>query len=95
MTVIIESKNEEPLLDKVTILATCSDSQGLKKELISKDLAAQLSLPEESIVVEHIYPCFGLTKIRVHASAYTNVKTKEYFKKKVKKKPVAGENTHG
>ncbi len=88
MAIVIEKKTEMPLLDK-TLIEASAYSVMPSKNAVRKDLASQLSIPEELVDIEHIYPLFGTTKTRIMASAYKEQKAKEFFKKKVKKTTAA------
>ena len=93
MGIVIENKNEAPLLDKIKIVASIYTQDKIpSKEELCKDLAKQLSVKEELITIEHVYNTFGLAKAKIFASCYTKPATKEFFKKMVKKvaAPVGG-----
>lgn len=89
MTLSITKKIEEPLLDKVRIEAIWSGEKKQTKSEIAKDIAKHLSIGEELVTIEHVYPKFGDENVRVLASGYKRPETKSFFKKKEKKAPVA------
>jgi len=86
-TITIDRKKDEPLLDKIRIEATAQREKNQTKAEIIKEIAKQLSISEELITIEHVYPLFGQGSVRILASGYKRPETKNFFKRKEKKSP--------
>ncbi len=93
MIIVIDKKKDMALLDKIVVEASAYEGTPSRANVL-KDLATQLSVPENLITVESIYPVFGTTKVNIRASAYKEAKAKEFFKRKVRKVavPAGGQN---
>ena len=88
MNLVIETKTEEPLLDRVRVTALVTVDATLPTlEAIRVELATHLKIEETLIAVEHVFPLFGGGSARIISCAYKSTEAMNFFKKKVKKVP--------
>ncbi len=90
MKLEIKSDTIKPLLGRREVEGVLVfDEATPSNDVVRKEIAAQLKVPEELIVNRHIYTCFGRTFAKFLVYVYSSREEIDRFEPRVKKKSEA------
>ncbi len=94
MEIEIQSKKENPLLQRTEVHFTVhhQGEKTPKRDLIRSELAEQLNVKKDAVIVNHMKSSFGSTDTTGYAKIYKNGDSAKEWEKKhlIKRNPISG-----
>ncbi len=94
MEIEIQSKKENPLLQRTEVhfIVHHQGEKTPKRDLIRSELAEQLNVKKDAVIVNHMKSSFGSTDTTGYAKIYKNGDSAKEWEKKhlIKRNPISG-----
>lgn len=84
MPLEIKKEKENPLLNRkrYTLSYISESNKTPARKALMKEAAKKIGVPEDTVIIKHIYPKFGNTESKVLVDVYKDVATLEKFEDK-------------